>query len=132
MGSTSLEAHRRGIRIGGTDPKVSSWWIRTMHISLLPPTFRNPVMPGGIFFCEFLPLCLGECCGQWGGKQTSRVFQWVFSRQCIFVVFLGFSLVIKECGQVLLDRFSCLDGKTGVKRIQIPIPIHRGPTEIQF
>ena len=44
LDSSTLEAHRCRIRIGGTYPKVSSSPIEAMDFSLLPTSLCNPVV----------------------------------------------------------------------------------------
>jgi hypothetical protein len=56
VGASTLEAHRGGIRIGGTDSEVSRPLVETMNIPLLSPFLRNPVMPRGIVLSQFLVL----------------------------------------------------------------------------
>src|SRR5258708_37538038 len=54
MDSSTLEAHRRSIRIGGTDPKICSSPIETMGVSVKSSPRCNPVVPGTIVCSKFL------------------------------------------------------------------------------
>jgi hypothetical protein len=66
VSSSSFEAHWSGIRIGGTDPKVSSSLVGTSDVPLLPTSLCNPVVSGSIVHRKFLSLFLRD-----GGGQSS-------------------------------------------------------------
>ena len=42
--STVLETHRRGIRVGGTDPLIGATLREPTHFALLPTFFQDPVV----------------------------------------------------------------------------------------
>src|SRR5258708_7973872 len=58
MESSSLEAHGRGIGIGGADTEGSRPLIGPIHLSLLPTFLRDPVVSSRILLRQFLASCL--------------------------------------------------------------------------
>jgi hypothetical protein len=60
MNASPFQAHWRGIRIGGTDAKICRSLVGTIHVSLLPTFFRNPVVASRILLDKFLALCLRD------------------------------------------------------------------------
>jgi len=60
MDASALQAHRRRIRIGGTDPKIRGPLVGTVHVSLLPTFLRNPIVASSILLGEFLTACLRD------------------------------------------------------------------------
>jgi hypothetical protein len=63
VSSSPLQAHRRGIRIGSADPKISSPLVDTVDISLLSTLFGDPVVAHRVFGLKFLSLWFRE--GDW-------------------------------------------------------------------
>src|SRR5258708_1331318 len=74
MGASSFEAHRRGIRISGADPKIGRALIGATDFSLLSTFLCDPVMASGVLCRQFLVLCLREEDRQRRGPPTETVF----------------------------------------------------------
>src|SRR5437879_5819197 len=64
VGSSSFEAHRRGVRIGGADPKIRRSLIGATDLALLSTFLCDPVMASCVFCRQFLSLSLREDYGK--------------------------------------------------------------------
>src|SRR5258708_5773410 len=128
MDSSPFEAHGRGIRIGGANPKISGSPVEAMDFPLLPTFFRDPVVSSSIVCRKFFKIGLGDDGGEKHGL--------LFGKWCVTAVFFGtlrlYRFWRKKGGEMLSDCLSCLDGKTRSERIQIGIGIDLCRVEIQL
>ena len=58
--ASTLQSHRRGIRISRADPQVRCALVIPANFSLRPSLLGDPIVPRGIFLSEFLLLWFGE------------------------------------------------------------------------
>ncbi len=72
MGPSDLEAHRRGIWVGGADAKIRRALVGAMDLALLPTFLGDPVMASRILCCQFLVLRCRKGSGQLRGLCTER------------------------------------------------------------
>src|SRR6266704_1333741 len=136
VGSSSFEAHRRGIRIRGADAKIGCPLIGATDRSLLSTFLRDPVMASCVLRRQFPVLCLREDDRQRCGLCTQGGFWLVFGKWCLIAACLGllnrYWFWRKQGIQMLLDGLACLNRTTRRERIQIGIRVHLSRIKVEL